>query len=135
VRPELEETAAEKCGSGARKLALELEEQDVGVKVMLLRVRDRELRRRGGLSTATRRWRPAEARVRRGARARGHQGRGKRSGLGEDDAWEGKPARGGAIGGGRAAAGAKHCRRQASRAGTHVREEEEERGEVRGTGL
>jgi hypothetical protein len=80
-------------------------------------------------------WRPANGSGRRGARARGHQGRGKRSGPGGDDAWEGKPAGGGAIGGGRAAAGAKHCRRQASRAGTHVREEEEERGEVRGTSL
>jgi hypothetical protein len=80
-------------------------------------------------------WRPAKARGSRGARARGHQGRGKRSGPGGNDAWEGKPAEGGAIGGGRAAAGAKHCRRQASRAGTHVREEEEERGEVRGTCL
>jgi hypothetical protein len=29
----------------------------------------------------------------------------------------------------------QRCRRQASRAGTHVREEEEERGEVRGTSL
>jgi hypothetical protein len=50
-------------------------------------------------------WRPANGSVRRGARARGHQGRGKRSGPGGDDAWEGKPAGGGAIGGGRAAAG------------------------------
>jgi hypothetical protein len=29
----------------------------------------------------------------------------------------------------------QRCQRQASRAGTHVREEEVERGEVRGTGL
>jgi hypothetical protein len=50
------------CGSGARKLALELEEQDVGVKLMLLRSRDRKLRRFGELSTATRRWRPTDAR-------------------------------------------------------------------------
>jgi hypothetical protein len=32
----------------------------------------------------------------RGARARGHQGRGKRSGLGGDDAWAGVAAGGGA---------------------------------------
>jgi hypothetical protein len=43
---------------------------------MLLRARDRKLRRGSGLSTATRRWRPAEALGRRGARARGQQGRG-----------------------------------------------------------
>jgi hypothetical protein len=47
---------------------------------MLLRVEDMELRHCGELSTATKRWRPAEARGRRGARARGQQGRGKRSG-------------------------------------------------------
>jgi hypothetical protein len=59
----------------------------------------------------------------------------KEVGAGRGRRVEGKPAGGGAIGGGRAAAGAKHCRRQASRVGTHVREEEEERGEVRGTSL
>jgi hypothetical protein len=48
ARPEQEETAAEECGSGARKLALELEKQDVGIEVMLLRVRDRKLRLHGG---------------------------------------------------------------------------------------
>jgi hypothetical protein len=47
---------------------------------MLLRTGDRELRRCGELSTATRRWRPAEARGSRGVRARGQQGKGKRSG-------------------------------------------------------
>jgi hypothetical protein len=65
-----EERAAVKFGSGAQELALELEEQNVGVKVMLLRVRDRELRLFGELSTATRRWRPADARGSRGARGR-----------------------------------------------------------------
>jgi hypothetical protein len=66
-----------------------------------LRARDKKLRPCDELSTATRRWRPAEARGSRGARARGHQGSGKRSGPGGNDAWEGKPAGGGAIGGGR----------------------------------
>jgi hypothetical protein len=52
-----------------------------------LRTRDRELRLRGGLSTATRRWRPADARGSRGARAGGHQGRGTGPGEEEGDAW------------------------------------------------
>jgi hypothetical protein len=86
--PEQEKTAAVECGLGARKLVLELEEQNVGVNVMLLRARDRELRLCGELSTATRRWRPADARGSRGARAGGQQGRGKRSRQGGDDAWE-----------------------------------------------
>jgi hypothetical protein len=68
-----EERAAVEFGSGARELALELEKQNVGVKVMLLRMRDRELRLFGELSTATRRWRPADARGSRGVRARGQQ--------------------------------------------------------------
>jgi hypothetical protein len=54
---------------------------------MLLRARDWELRRGSELSTATRSWRPAVVRGRRGARARGQQGRGKRSGSRGDDAW------------------------------------------------
>jgi hypothetical protein len=83
-----EERAAMEFGSGARELALELEKQNVGVKVMLLRVRDRELRLFDELSTATRRWQPADAPGSRGARAEGQQGRGKRSGQGGDDAWE-----------------------------------------------
>jgi hypothetical protein len=44
--------------------------------MVLLCVRDRELRLRGGLSTVTRRWQPADARGSRGTRAGGHQGRG-----------------------------------------------------------
>jgi hypothetical protein len=54
---------------------------------MLLRARDQELRHGGGLSTATRRWRPAEALGRRGARARGCQGRGNGPGEEGGDAW------------------------------------------------
>jgi hypothetical protein len=73
---------------GRSELTRELEEQDVEVRVMLLRARDRELRRRGGLSTATRRWRPAEARGNHGARAGGHQGRGIGPGEEEGDTWK-----------------------------------------------
>jgi hypothetical protein len=62
-------------------------EQDVGVEVVLLRARDRELRHGGGLSTATRRWRPVEARGCRGARARGQEGRGTAAGEARGDAW------------------------------------------------
>jgi hypothetical protein len=40
-----------------------------------------------GLSTETRRWQPAEALGRRGARARGHQGRGLGAGKEGGDAW------------------------------------------------
>jgi hypothetical protein len=72
---------------GARKLALELEGQDVGVEVMLLCTRERKLRLCGERSTATRRWRPAKALGRRGARARGHQGRGIGPGKEGGDAW------------------------------------------------
>jgi hypothetical protein len=57
-------------GRALENLALELEKQNVGVKVMLLRVRDRELRLFGEPSTVTRRWRPADARGSRGARGR-----------------------------------------------------------------
>jgi hypothetical protein len=85
--PEQEKTAAVECGSSARNWVLELEEQKVGVEVMLLRTRDRELRLHGGLSTAMRRWRPADARGSRGARAGGHQGRGTGPGEEEGDAW------------------------------------------------
>jgi hypothetical protein len=45
-----------------------LEELNVEVKVVLLRARDRELRLHGELSTATRRWRPTDARGSHGAR-------------------------------------------------------------------
>jgi hypothetical protein len=57
-----EERAAVEFGSGARELAMGLKERSVGVKVMLLHVRDRELRLFGELSTVMRRWRPADAR-------------------------------------------------------------------------
>jgi hypothetical protein len=60
----------------------------VGVEAVLLRARERELRRRSGLSTATRRWRPEEARGRRGARARGQEGRGAGVGKARGDAWK-----------------------------------------------
>jgi hypothetical protein len=64
-----------------------LEELNVEVKVVLLRARDRELRLCGGLSTATRRWQPADVRGGRGVRAGGQQERGTGLGGEEDDAW------------------------------------------------
>jgi hypothetical protein len=39
-----------------------LEERNVEVKAMLLRVRDRRFKRRAGPSSVTMRWRPASAR-------------------------------------------------------------------------
>jgi hypothetical protein len=57
---------------GRSKIGTGLEEQDVGVEVMLLHARERKLRLCGERSMAMRRWRPAEARGRRGSRARGH---------------------------------------------------------------
>jgi hypothetical protein len=87
VWPEQEETAAEKCGSSARNGLLELAEQDIGIEVTLLRARDRKLRLCGERSTATRRWRPADARV-VVARAGGHQGRGIGPGEEGGDAWK-----------------------------------------------
>jgi hypothetical protein len=60
----------------------------VGVKRRLLRTEDRELRCCVELSTAARRWRPAEARCSRGARVRGQQGRGTGPGKEEGDAWK-----------------------------------------------
>jgi hypothetical protein len=121
-------------GSRARNWVLELEEQNVGVEVMLLRARDNELRLCGERPTGTRRWRPADARLivaraREATRGEELDRERKRATRGCD------PSRRWRCGGGREAAGAKHCRRQASRAGAHVREEEEERGEVRGTCL
>jgi hypothetical protein len=86
------------CGSSARNYALELEEKSVGITGKLMRARDKKLRLCGERSTATRRWRPEEARGRRGARARGDQGRGKRSGSRGDDAWACVAAGGGAWG-------------------------------------
>jgi hypothetical protein len=85
--PEQEKTAAVKCGSSARNWALELAEQGVGVEVILLHVRDRKIRPCGECSTATRRWRPAEALGRRGTRARGQEGRGTAAGKARGDAW------------------------------------------------
>jgi hypothetical protein len=61
--------AAAECGLVTGNWTREVTEQQVGVDVVLLRARERGLMHRGGLSTATRRWRPATARERRGARA------------------------------------------------------------------
>jgi hypothetical protein len=55
-------------------LAKRLEEWDVEVGVVLLRVRDRGLRLRGGFSSAAMRWRPAEAQGSRGALGAGQRG-------------------------------------------------------------
>jgi hypothetical protein len=82
-----EEDGGEGMWLGRSKIGTGLEEQDVGVEVMLLRARERILRLCGERSTAMRRWRPAEARGRRGARARGHQGRGIGPGEEGGDAW------------------------------------------------
>jgi hypothetical protein len=54
--------AAVGFGSGARELAKGLEERNVEACVVLVRVRDRGLRLRGGLSSVMMRWRPAGAR-------------------------------------------------------------------------
>jgi hypothetical protein len=116
------------CGSSARNWALELAEQDVGVEVMLLCARDRKLRLYGERSTATRRWRPAEARGSRGVRARGQQGRGKRSGQGGDDAWACAGAGGGAWGVAPAVSGGGRSRAEGEAAVT----EEEEAGRCQG---
>jgi hypothetical protein len=94
--PERKRTAAGKCGSDARNWVLGVAEQDVGAEVVLLHTRGRELRLCSERSTATRRWRPEEARDRRGARAQGHQGRGKGSGSRGDDTWACVAAGGGA---------------------------------------
>jgi hypothetical protein len=69
VRPERKKTTARKCSSVAENWTLEVAEQHVGVDVVLLRERGRRLRLWGGLSTVTRRWRPAVASGCRGARA------------------------------------------------------------------
>jgi hypothetical protein len=87
-----------KCSSGVWNWALGVAEKHVGVEVVLLRARGRKLRHGRGLSTATRRWRPEMARGRRGVRVGSHQGRGKGSGLGGDDAWTCAAAGGGARG-------------------------------------
>jgi hypothetical protein len=60
--------------AGVRELARGVEEQNVEALVVLVRARDRGLRLRGGLSTATMRWQPAGARGSRGALGAGQQG-------------------------------------------------------------
>jgi hypothetical protein len=72
---------------------------------VLLHARDRELRHCSELSTTARRWRPEMARARRGARGRSHQGRGKKSRPGGEDAWMSSAAGGGARGAGSTASG------------------------------
>jgi hypothetical protein len=60
-------------GLGARELAKELEERNVGAHVVLVRARDRGLVLRCGLSTAAVRWRPTGARGSRGAHGVGQR--------------------------------------------------------------
>jgi hypothetical protein len=69
ARPERKGTAAAECSLVTGIWTREVTEQQVGMDVVLLRARERGLRHRGGLSTATRRWRPAVASGCRGARA------------------------------------------------------------------
>jgi hypothetical protein len=94
-----------------------------------MRARDKKLRLCGERSTATRRWRPEEARGRRGARARGHQGRGKRSGSRGDDAWACVAAGGGARGPAPAVSGGGRSRGQR---GKRRWSEEDEAGRCQG---
>jgi hypothetical protein len=98
---------------------------------MLLRMRDRKLRRGGGLSTATKRWRPGGARGSRGARAGGHQGRGIGPGEEGGDAWACVAAGGGARGPVPTVCSGGRSRAEGEAAVT----EEEEAGNVRRTGL
>jgi hypothetical protein len=93
-----------------------------------LRARDKKLRPCGELSPATRRWRLAEAQGIRGARARGQQGRGKRSGQGGDDAWALAGAGGGAWGAALAVSGDGRSGTEGEAAVT----EEEEAGRCQG---
>jgi hypothetical protein len=104
----------------------------VGIKRMLLRTGDRELRRCDELSTAARRWRPEEAPGRCGARARSHQGRGKRSGSRGDDAWAWVAAGGGARGPTPAVSGGGRSRGQR---GKRRWQRKTKQGGVRGTCL
>jgi hypothetical protein len=101
----------------------------VGVKRRLLRTEDRELRCCVELSTAARRWRPEEAPGRCGARARSHQGRGKRSGSRGDDAWACVAAGGGARGPAPAVSGGGRSRGQR---GKRRWSEEDEAGRCQG---
>jgi hypothetical protein len=80
---------------------------------------------RGGRRTA----RDAVARVEEGSKGE------NKAGIGEGTTRGGHPSRRWRGGGSRAAARAKHCRRQGGRAEEHVLEEEEERGGVRRTCL
>jgi hypothetical protein len=66
--------AAVEFGSGAQELTKRLEKRNAEVGVALMRVRDRGLRLRGGLSSAAMRWRPAEAQGTRGALGAGQRG-------------------------------------------------------------
>jgi hypothetical protein len=87
-----------------------------------MRARDKKLRLCGERSMATRRWQPEMARGRRGVRARSHQGRGKRLGLGGDDAWTCAAAGGGARGLALAVSGGG---RRSEQSGSGVPEEDE----------
>jgi hypothetical protein len=105
ARPERKQTAARKCGLVSGNWTLGVAAQRVGVDVVLLRARERELRHCSELSTTARRWRPGMARERRGTRGRSHQGRGKGSGSKGNDAWMSSAAGGGARGAASAASG------------------------------
>jgi hypothetical protein len=63
ARPERKQTAAAECSSGTGFWTLGLAKQQVGVDVVLLRARERELRHCSELATTARRWRPETARV------------------------------------------------------------------------
>jgi hypothetical protein len=98
ARPERKQTTARKCRSVSENWTLGVAAQHVGVDVVLLRARERELRHCSELSTTARRWRPEMARERRGVRGRSHQGREKGSGSKGNDAWMSSAAGGGARG-------------------------------------
>jgi hypothetical protein len=122
--PERKRTAAEGCGSDGRNWALGVAEQDVGVEVVLLRARDRELRRGSGLSTATRRWRPGEARGRRGVRARpgregnsGGESKGRHVGTCRNWRWSLGSCAGGQRRRQSGAEGKRWCQRKTKQAG------------------
>jgi hypothetical protein len=68
------EEAAVANAAGVRELARGAGEQNVEALVVLVHARDRGLGLRGGLSTATMRWRPAGGSGCRGACGRGQQG-------------------------------------------------------------
>jgi hypothetical protein len=105
ARPERNGTTAAECSSVSGNWTLGVAAQHVGVDVVLLRARERELRHCSELATAARRWRPETARGWRGARACGQERRGKRSERREKDAWRCAAAGGGARGAGSTASG------------------------------